>query len=75
MDVRHCLLLLPLTLALPAGCSNPQPPETERRPDPQAAAMRKAIAQPLAEARAAAVATEDAARTGQKALQTADSAP
>ncbi|WP_235504327.1 hypothetical protein [Stenotrophomonas sp. Leaf70] len=73
MDIRHCLL--PSTLVLLAGCSNPQPPETERRPDPQAAAMREAIAQPLADAKAATAATEEAAKAEQKAMQAADAAP
>jgi len=40
MDIRHCLL--PMALALLAGCGRPQPPETERRPDPQAAAPHRA---------------------------------
>ena len=39
MDIRHCLL--PMALALLAGCGSPRPPETERRPDPQAAATRR----------------------------------
>ena len=73
MDIRHCLL--PSILILLAGCSKPQPPETERRPDPQAAAMREAIAQPLADAKAAAAATEEAAKAEQKAVQAADAAP
>ena len=73
MNRRHCLL--PSTLLLLAGCGSPQPPDTERRPDPQAAAMREAIAQPLAEAKAAAAAAENAARNGQKALQAADDVP
>lgn len=69
MDKRHCLL--PLTLVLLSGCGNPQPPDTERRPDPQAAALRE----PLEKARTAAAATEDAAKAEQKALQAADSVP
>jgi len=73
MNRRHCLL--PSALLLLAGCGSPQPPDTERRPDPQAAAMRGAIAQPLAEARAAAAATEAAGRSGQKALSAAETVP
>lgn len=57
MNRRHCLL--PLTLILLAGCGRPQPPDTERRPDPQAAAA----------------ATEDAAKAEQKALQTTGNTP
>ncbi|MQP75375.1 hypothetical protein CQ393_05660 [Stenotrophomonas sp. MYb238] len=73
MNRRHCLL--PLTLILLAGCGRPQPPDTERRPDPQAAAVRKAMAQPLAEAKAAAAAAEDAAKAEQKALLATGNAP
>lgn len=62
---RHCCLML-LSLPLLAACGKPQPPETERRPEPQAA-MREAIAQPLEQAKA----TEDAAKAEQAALDTA----
>jgi len=44
MDIRHCLL--PMALALLAGCGSPRPPETERRPDPQAAAPAETTTPP-----------------------------
>jgi len=69
----HSLLILPLLAAL-AACSKPQPPETERRPEPQATAMREAIAEPLAQAKAAAAATEEAAKAQKAAMDAAGGA-
>ncbi|KRG65617.1 hypothetical protein ABB26_03490 [Stenotrophomonas humi] len=66
MKPYHCLMLLALPLL--AACGKPQPPETERRPEPQVAAMREAIAEPLKQAKEAAAATEDAAKAEKAAL-------
>lgn len=69
MKPYHCLMLLALPLL--AACGKPQPPETERRPEPQVAAMKEAIAQPLEQAKAAAAATEEAAKVEKGALDAA----
>ena len=74
---RSCRLLLPLlllSLPLLAACGKPQPPETERRPEPQAGALRDAIAQPLEKAQAAKAAVEEAGEAGKQALKNAESA-
>jgi len=72
MKVRHCLPML--SLALLAACGRPQPPDTERPPEPQAGAMRDAIAQPLEKAQAARAAVEEAAGAESAALKHAESA-
>ncbi|MNV32910.1 hypothetical protein D3C71_1242610 [compost metagenome] len=69
MKPYHCLMLLALPLL--AACGKPQPPETERRSEPQVAAMKEAIAQPLEQAKAAAAATEEAAKVEKGALDAA----
>ncbi|WP_269789882.1 hypothetical protein [Stenotrophomonas sp. Iso1] len=69
MKPYHSLMLL--TLPLLAACGKPQPPETERRPEPQVAAMQAAIAQPLEQAKAAAAATEEAAKADKAVLDAA----
>ena len=63
---RSSWVLLPLLAAL-AACGKPQPPDTERPPEPQATQLRDAIAQPLEQAKAAAAATEQAAKAEQAA--------
>jgi len=65
MNARHCLPLL--SMALLAACGKPQPPDTERPPEPQATQLRDAIQQPLEQAKAAAAATEQAAKAEQAA--------
>ncbi len=69
MKPRHCLPMLSMLLL--AACGKPQPPDTERPPEPQAAAMREAIAQPLEKAQAAKAAVEE----GQAALKAVEVAP
>ncbi|WP_313252476.1 hypothetical protein [Stenotrophomonas sp.] len=75
MKFLSCLMLLSLVTL--AGCGKPQPPETERRPDPQATAMRDAMAKPLEEAKAAQAATEQATKAQDAALDaaTGDASP
>ncbi len=68
---RYPCLLIMLTLPLLAACGKPKPPETERRPEPQVAAIQQAIAQPLEQAKAAAAATEEAAKAEKAALDAA----
>ena len=70
---RLSLLTLPLLIGL-AACGKPQPPETERRPDPQASALRDAMSKDLEQAKAAAAATEDAAKAQKAALDAAEGA-
>ena len=72
MKPYHCLMLLALPLL--AACGKPQPPETERRPDPQASALRDAMSKDLEQAKAAAAATEDAAKAQKAALDAAEGA-
>ncbi|MCD9085654.1 hypothetical protein [Stenotrophomonas sp. SY1] len=67
---RHCCLML-LSLPLLAACGKPQPPETERRPEPQATAMRDAMAKPLEEAKTAQATAEQSARAQHAALEAA----
>ncbi|HBK47606.1 MAG TPA: hypothetical protein DDZ67_14480 [Xanthomonadaceae bacterium] len=50
MNAKLSLGLLLLTLL--AGCKRPQPPPTDKPPEPQASAMRDAIQQPLDKAHA-----------------------
>ncbi|KRG83996.1 hypothetical protein ABB34_10285 [Stenotrophomonas daejeonensis] len=73
MKARHCLPMLSMVLL--AACGRPQPPDTERPPEPQAGAMRDAIAQPLEKAQAAKAAVEEATGAESAALQDAESAP
>ncbi|WP_421569774.1 hypothetical protein [Stenotrophomonas sp. PD6] len=51
MQIRTALPLLGL-LAL-SGCSRPVPPDPDKRPEPQATALRDAMQQPLDKAKAA----------------------
>ena len=69
MRSLSCLMLLSVLLL--SGCGKPQPPEAERRPDPQASAMREAINKPLDEAKAAQKATEQSAEAQDAALKAA----
>lgn len=73
MNARHCLPMLSMLLL--AACGKPQPPDTERPPEPQAGAMRDAIAQPLEKAQAARAAVEEATAAESAALKDAGSAP
>lgn len=59
-----------LVLALP-GCSPPKPPDEERRPEPQAAAVVQAADAYKDSARAAVAKTEDAAAKEKAALDAA----
>ena len=61
-----CLLVLALS-----GCSPPKPPDEERRPEPQAAAMVQAADAYKDSARAAVAKTEDAAAKEKAALDAA----
>ena len=72
MKPHHCLLLMPMLLLV--ACGKPQPPDTERPPEPQAGAMREAIAQPLEKAQAAKTAVEEATGAEDAALKSAESA-
>lgn len=73
MNARHCLPMLSMLLL--AACGKPQPPDTERPPEPQASAMREAIAQPLEKAQAAKAAVEEVAGAEGAALKSAESVP
>ena len=66
---RLSLLILPLLLAL-AACK-PQAPDTERRPDPQATALRDAMKKDLDQAKATAAAAEQASKAQQAELDAA----
>ncbi|MGE8234594.1 MAG: hypothetical protein ACN6OR_14485 [Stenotrophomonas sp.] len=66
---RFSLLILPLLLAL-AACK-PQAPDTERRPDPQATALRDAMKKDLDQAKATAAAAEQASKAQQAELDAA----
>ncbi len=66
---RFSLLILPLLLAL-AACK-PQAPDTERRPDPQATALRDAMKKDLDQAQAPAAAAEQASKAQQAELDAA----
>ena len=61
-----CLLVLALS-----GCSPPKPPDEERRPEPQAAAVVHAADAYKDSARAAVAKTEDAAAKEKAALDAA----
>lgn len=67
---RHSLLILPLLIGL-AACGKPQPPETERRPEPQATALRDAMTKDLDQAKATAAAAEQASKAQQAELDAA----
>ena len=54
----HVLMLLSAVLL--AGCSRPPEPEPERKPEPQAVALRPALQQPLDRARAVQQASDQA---------------
>lgn len=60
-------LLLPLL----AACKPPQPPPTDKPPEPQATALREAIQQPLDKAKAAQQAVDDAAAQQRAAIDAA----
>lgn len=64
------LLILPLLAAL-AACGKPQPPDTERRPEPQAAALRDAMKKDLDQAKATAATAEQAGKAQQAELDAA----
>jgi len=66
---RLSLLMVPLLLAL-AAC-RPQAPDTERRPDPQATALRDAMKKDLDQAKATAAAAEQASKAQQAELDAA----
>ena len=66
---RLSLLMVPLLLAL-AACK-PQAPDTERRPDPQATALRDAMKKDLDQAKATAAAAEQASKAQQAELDAA----
>ena len=66
MKLRYALLLLPLLTAC-----RPEPPSTERPPEPQATALREAMQQPLERAQAADAAVQQAARARDVALEVA----
>lgn len=66
---RLSLLMVPLLLAL-AACK-PQAPDTERRPDPQATALRDAMTKDLDQAKATAAAAEQASKAQQAELDAA----
>ena len=66
---RLSLLMVPLLLALAA--SRPQAPDTERRPDPQATALRDAMKKDLDQAKATAAAAEQASKAQQAELDAA----
>lgn len=66
---RLSLLMVALLLAL-AACK-PQAPDTERRPDPQATALRDAMKKDLDQAKATAAAAEQASKAQQAELDAA----
>lgn len=66
---RLSLLMVPLLLAL-AACK-PQAPDTERRPDPQASALRDAMKKDLDQAKATAAAAEQASKAQKAELDAA----
>ena len=66
---RLSLLMVPLLLSL-AACK-PQAPDTERRPDPQATALRDAMKKDLDQAKATATAAEQASKAQQAELEAA----
>ena len=66
---RLSLLMVPLLLAL-AACK-PQAPDTERRPDPQATALRDAMKKDLDQAKATAAAAAQAGKAQQAELDAA----
>lgn len=66
---RLSLLMVPLLLAL-AACK-PQAPDTERRPDPQATALRDAMKKDLDQAKATTAAAEQASKAQQAELDAA----
>ncbi len=66
MKLRYALLLLPLL----AAC-RPEPPSTERPPEPKATALRDAMPQPLERAQAADAAVQQATRARDAALEVA----
>lgn len=65
MKLRYALLLPLLT-----AC-RPEPPSTERPPEPQATVLREAMQQPLERAQAADAAMQQAARARDVALEVA----
>ena len=66
----HLLLIAPFLVGL-AACGKPQPPDTERRPEPQACALREAMSKDLDQAKATAAAAEQASKAQQAALDAA----
>lgn len=58
-------------LTLLAACSPPQPPATDRPPEPQAAALRDTIRAPLDTARGTQQAVDDAAARQRAAIEAA----
>jgi hypothetical protein len=73
MNLRTPLMVLALVTL--SACGKPQPPDPERRPDPQATAMRDAIAKPLEQAKAAQTAVDEAAKVQRAAIDAATDTP
>jgi hypothetical protein len=71
LSARVCLL--PLLLVTMASCSKPEPPPSERRPEPQAqrTELRDAIQQPIDKAKAAEKSVQDAADQQKAAIEAA----
>lgn len=66
-------LLLPslALLSLLVACKRPEPPPTDRPPEPQATALRDAIQQPLDKAKGAQQSVDDAAARQREAIDAA----
>lgn len=69
--MRSPVLILLLATATLSACGKPQPPDTERPPEPQATALREAIAKPLEQAKAAQTAVDEAAKAQRAAIDAA----
>ncbi len=63
-----CLVLLPMLLS---ACKRPEPPPTDKRPEPQATALRDAIQQPLDKARGVQQSVDQAAAQQNAAIDAA----
>lgn len=69
--MRPSMLVSIALCAVLASCSKPRPPETERRPVPQATQLRDAVRAPQDKARATQDAVDDAARQRDAAIDDA----